>query len=265
MSQEKGGMTLASIFRKRNQDFLVDLSKEYGQVFTNLDDVWAYTDSQMQKHNTCKKCGYMCRDYDHLERHSGNRECTRRQKVKASELANQEYKPEWKKKKWCDICKVSYSRYFKHDETESHKEKLDELLGKKFELKCTLCKKEFSKKIKFVRHLKESKICHRKIDTAEKYLLYAGMCEKLRVKWDPKIHVKTGQRRKTIHELSREEIKKVLKERETTSAKPPRPLPSSADREQCVPCPPTSSTDPELEDHCKVAKGTPPQPRVLEV
>ena len=265
MSQEKGGMTLASIFRKRNQDFLVDLSKEHGQVFTSLDDVWAYTDSQMQKHNTCKKCGYMCRDYDHLERHSGNRECTRRQKVKASELANQEYKPEWKKKKWCDICKVSYSRYFKHDETESHKEKLDLLLGNKFELKCTLCKKEFTTKGKFKRHLKESKICHRKIDTAEKYLLYAGMCEKLRVKWDPKIHVKTGQRRKTIHELSREEIKKVLKERETTSAKPPRPLPSSADREKCVPCPASFSTAPEREDHCKVAKRMLPQPRVLEV
>ena len=194
---QNGTMTIAGIFRQSNQNLLVQLSKEYGQVFTCLDDIWAYTDAELRKHNKCKKCGYICKDYDQLECHNGNRECIRRQKMNAAKLANQEYKPEWKKKKWCEICKVSYGRYFKHDETDSHKEKLDELLGKKFELKCTICKKEFPTKGKFKRHLRESKICHRKIDNGEKYREYAAMCEKLRVKWDPKIHVKTGLKEKT--------------------------------------------------------------------
>ena len=262
MSQEKGTMTVADIFRQNNQNVLVQLSKEYGQIFTSLDDVWAYTNSQMRKHNTCKKCGYICDSYEHLERHSGNRECLRRQKVNAAELANQEYKPEWKKKKWCGICKKSYSRYFKHDETKQHLEELDKLLGNKFELKCTLCKKEFSKKKAFIRHLKESKVCHRRVTTADQYIEYAAMCEKLNVRWDPKIAIKTGQREKKIHELSREELIKLC---ETNAATHPMPLPSNGDREQCVLCPPTSSTGPGLEGHCKVAKGTLPQPRVLAV
>ena len=201
--------TIANVFRQRNRDYLAALSKEYGVEFHSVDDIWAYTESEMRKHNTCKKCGYICKNYDNLERHTGNRECVRRQKVKAAELANQEYKPDYKKKKWCDICKKSYSRYFDHEGTELHNENLCKILGVKLKLKCILCEKTFPNKGKFKRHLKESKICHRKVDTAEKYLVYAGMCEKLRVKWDPKIHVKTGQRGKTIHELSREEIKQI--------------------------------------------------------
>jgi hypothetical protein len=187
------------------------MSKEYGHQFDSIEDIWAYTDAEMRKHNTCKKCGYICRDYDHMERHRGNRECARRQKQKAAELANQEYKPEWKTKKWCAICKVSYSRYFKHDETATHLDNLDKFLGGKFELKCKICDKPFITKKPFIRHLKESKVCHRKVDSADKYMAFEAMCEKLRVKWDPKIAVKTGQRETKLHELKPEELEQVKK------------------------------------------------------
>ena len=212
MLQEKGTMTVADIFRQSNQNFLVQMSKEYGEIFTCIDDIWAYTEAEMRKHNTCKKCGYICTNHDHMERHLGNRECVRRQKAQAAKLANQEYLPDWKKKKWCDICKKSYSRYFKHEETASHKENLDKLLGKEIELKCTLCKKPFKNKKAFIRHLKDSKICHRAVTTADQYIEYAAMCEKLRVRWDPKIAIKTGQREKTIHDLSREELIQLVKQ-----------------------------------------------------
>ena len=165
-------MSLAGMFRESNKNFLRLVSKEYGQQFDSIEDIWAYTESQMRKHNTCKKCGMICKDYDRLEIHRGNRECVARQKRKAAELANQEYKPEWKTKKWCGICQVSYSRYFKHDETKRHQDNVDKLLGRKFELKCTICEKPFTTKTQFTRHLKESKICHRKVDSAEKYMAY---------------------------------------------------------------------------------------------
>ena len=203
-------MTVVGMFRQSNQNFLVHMSKEYGQIFTCIDDIWAYTEAELRKHNTCKKCGYICTNHDHMERHLGNRECVRRQRVQAAKLANQEYLPNWKKKKWCDICKTAYSRYFKHELTKSHKENVDKLLGKEIELKCTLCKKQFTNKGAFRRHLKESKRCHRAVTTADQYIQYAAMCEKLRVRWDPKIAIKTGQREKKTCELVPEELNQLV-------------------------------------------------------
>lgn len=184
--------TVAQMFRRDNDNFFKNASKRFGQKFESIEDVWAAIDSEMRKHTKCI-CGYVCKNLDHLEQHQGNRECRRRQELRAAKLANTEYKPDYKKKKYCNICKVPYSRYFKHDKTTKHKKNLDLLLGKELELKCKLCNKEYSKKRSLIRHLKESKVCHRGITTAEKFQLYAAQCEKCNVRFDPTIAIKTGQ------------------------------------------------------------------------
>ena len=177
---------MVNFFRKQNMKLLTNMSKEYGQEFMCTEDIWEYIDDEQRKRNKCNKCEMQCKNLDHLERHRDNPDCVRRQRIKAAELANQEYVPDYKKKNWCDLCKVSYHRYFKHNETNKHKDAVEAFLGKKFELKCMLCEKEFPNKVKMTRHLKNSKKCHRKVTDADQYLRWDCMCEKLHVRWDPK-------------------------------------------------------------------------------
>jgi hypothetical protein len=182
--------TMTEMFRRSNLRFLEGCAKEFGFEITCVQDMEAQTEANLRKSNKCKKCGLQCKGYEHLERHRDNLDCVRRQRINAAELSNQEYVPDHKKKKWCDICKVSYHRYFPHEKTTKHKDAVESFLGQKFELKCQLCEKEFPTKSKMTRHLKESKKCHRKVDDADQYLKWDCMCKKLHVRWDPKLVVK---------------------------------------------------------------------------
>jgi hypothetical protein len=182
--------TMEEVVRENNRRFFEACSKEFGEEITCAEDMNAITDTNLRKSNKCKKCGLQCKDSDHLERHQNNPDCVRRQRITAAELANKPYVPDHKKKKWCDICKLSYHRYFPHEKTNKHKDAVEAFLGVKFELKCMLCEKEFPTKSKMTRHLKESKKCHRKVDNADQYLKWDCMCQKLHVRWDPKLVVK---------------------------------------------------------------------------
>ena len=179
---------MSVLLRDANRN-IASMAKDYGQEFVSVGDIWEYIEEQQRKRNKCKKCGYQCRGFDHLERHENNLDCVRRQNLNAAEFANEVYIPNHKKKKWCELCRVAYHRYFKHEDTIKHKDAVDAFLGEKFELKCLLCEKEFGNKCKLTRHLKNSKKCHRKVVNGDKYLKWDCMCKKLHVRWDPKLVV----------------------------------------------------------------------------
>ena len=201
---------------------------------------------------TCELCGMVLKSREHMLQHKDMLKCRKRQAANKGE----DYVPEQKRPVHCDVCDktVQQRRWDQHIQSKAHK--LNVMLKSGVGFQCFICDKPFEGK-RAKRGLKDHMCCNM-------HLKKVVMCPLNREKHDTMVK-KYGFKFNTAELIKKMKAKKAIKQRETTSATPPRPLPSSADHEQCVPCPPTSSIDPEQADHCKVAKETRPQPRVLEV
>ena len=192
---------------------------------------------------TCKLCGMICQSEAHMLQHKGLLRCRKQQAKNKGEV----YVAENKQPVHCDICDTTVQRcnWVGHIGSQAHRINVIIKDGRAFN--CPICDQNFTGNKRPKKSLKDH-LCRKKH-------LKKLSCPKNRDSHDALIKLYNFKMDTT----------KLLKEIGTSGAKPPRPLPSSADREKCVPCPASSSTAPEREDHCKVAKGMLPQPRVLEV
>ena len=142
-------------------------SKEYGVDFKNMKEFDDWMDSTLDSiattEYTCDICGYMAKSETAVENHKGSRNCRNRAERQRAEEQNKLYLAESERPATCEVCGITYKTKYglaTHLTTKKH------LLNIKRQTQplptcCAVCDKALDTKIRFRRHMKESRKCHR--------------------------------------------------------------------------------------------------------
>ena len=112
----------------------------------------------------CYLCGFVLKTSDSLLKHKGSKNCSDRARRREAEKRGEAYVVPSQKRAYCAICSTSFFRKYElndHLKTQAHKDK-----AKCIEIPtaCFCGKGKLDTAIKFRRHLKDSKKCHKKMN-----------------------------------------------------------------------------------------------------
>jgi hypothetical protein len=158
-------------------NFLKSCSEEFGKKFASTDEFQTWADEQCEfvEEHTCTRCDFKSNSLARLEVHTGSRNCICREKRLLAQKNGEIFILDSQKPKICKICNKSFRNKYclaTHLKTTAHINAEKNVTIPKH----CVCGKAFSGdnlKIKFRRHLKQSKNCHKKV----------CKCDELCAKW----------------------------------------------------------------------------------
>jgi hypothetical protein len=116
-----------SIEAQRNAKIWADEIEARAKRYADKNGTWSQMQSrfeaQMLKFRTCDLCGNLCRSHFHLDnKHRGSRECEKQQSANKGVV----FVPPGKQQVVCGCGKTVFAENLhKHQQTESHKKRLD--------------------------------------------------------------------------------------------------------------------------------------------
>ena len=147
--------------------FLESVERDFGLKFDSCDAFCEYVHNEIESsevEHTCKLCGFKTISSTRLENHVGSKNCEVRQKRNACREKGEVYIPDCKQPAKCFECNLTFRNKYvleKHKKTKKH---LRCVQCTQMPHECKICDKNFEGKnssLRFRRHLKNSKKCHK--------------------------------------------------------------------------------------------------------
>ena len=153
-----------SFAQVREEAQLEQYRREFpNQNFSTIEQYTCFINDMLDRKKTdyiCELCGFKTTCENRLENHRNSKNCEIRQKRKQAQLLGTKYIPPCLEMATCQVCNLNFTTKYclnKHLKTRKHKDACKKIV---LPTHCKICDKDFEK-LKFKRHLKSSKKCHR--------------------------------------------------------------------------------------------------------